>query len=121
MTVEESKRLPYLQTGDVFVSQSSLGRTISVRVRASETISPHTENPFDELISRTKQDTEEFLSQIEKYLPIHENDILQMQQDFSSLGINIDRSVIENKLEELVKNNILEKESTFLGSRYILK
>ncbi|NLY19933.1 MAG: ATP-binding protein [Tissierellia bacterium] len=121
LTAEESKRLPYLQTGDVFVSQSSLGRTISVRVRASETLSPHTENPFDELNSRTKQDIEDFLGKIEKYLPIHENDILQMQQDFSSLGINIDRSVIENKLEELVKNNILEKESTFLGNRYILK
>lgn len=118
---EEAKRLPYLKTGDVFASQASLGRTIALRIRASETVSPHTENPFDELMNRTKADIDDFFLKIEKYLPIHENDILQMQQDFSKTGININRETIINKLEELVNNGLLIKETTFLGIKYMLR
>src|SRR5699024_5200190 len=44
LTVEETSRLPYLRTGDVFISSATMGRTIYARVRAAITSSPHTIN-----------------------------------------------------------------------------
>ena len=55
LTVEETRRLPYLRTGDVFISSASMGRTIFARIRAAITSSPHTENPFDELKIRKRR------------------------------------------------------------------
>jgi DNA helicase HerA-like ATPase len=49
LTFEESKRLPYLKSGDAFVSSAIIGRTIAIRVRMAKTESPHVKNPFDEL------------------------------------------------------------------------
>ena len=46
ISTEEAKRLPYLQTGDVFISSSKLGRTSYVRIRYADTESPHKENPL---------------------------------------------------------------------------
>ena len=44
-----------MRTGDVFISEALMGRTIFSRIRAANTSSPHTENPFDEL--KNKVDT----------------------------------------------------------------
>ncbi len=46
ITEEEARRLPYLRTGDVFISEALMGRTIFARIRAANTTSPpHTETP----------------------------------------------------------------------------
>lgn len=44
----EVARLPYLSSGNAFVSSAIIGRTVPVAVRAAWTRSPHSENPFDE-------------------------------------------------------------------------
>lgn len=44
----EVARLPYLSSGNAFVSSAIVGRTVPVAVRASWTRSPHAESPFDE-------------------------------------------------------------------------
>src|SRR5690606_13595486 len=49
LTQEEGKRLPYLRSGDTFVSSAAYGRTLFIRIRAAYTRSPHLLNPFDEL------------------------------------------------------------------------
>ncbi len=49
LTHDEGKRLPYLRSGDVFVSSAIMGRTMAVRIRLAHSASPHTLNPFDEL------------------------------------------------------------------------
>ncbi|MEW6183777.1 MAG: ATP-binding protein [Bacillota bacterium] len=44
----EIARLPYLSSGNAFVSSAIIGRTVPVTVRASWTRSPHSESPFAE-------------------------------------------------------------------------
>jgi len=70
LTVEETSRLPYLRTGDVFISSATMGRTIYARVRTTITSSPHTIHPFDELKSRFEKEDDNFLEIILEKLPI---------------------------------------------------
>ncbi|MCL6636231.1 MAG: ATP-binding protein, partial [Peptococcaceae bacterium] len=44
----EVARLPYLSSGNAFISSAIIGRTVPVSVRASWTRSPHAESPFTE-------------------------------------------------------------------------
>ncbi|MEW6171823.1 MAG: ATP-binding protein [Bacillota bacterium] len=44
----EVARLPYLSSGNAFVSSAIIGRTVPITVRASWTRSPHSESPFAE-------------------------------------------------------------------------
>lgn len=119
LTFEEAKRLPYLRTGDVFISSASMGRTIFARIRAAITSSPHTENPFDELKSRTKEDDEKFFNLITKKLPINDTDlihiIIEIEKE-TNITYSIDR--LEEKLKQMVEKQYITKEETIFGYRY---
>lgn len=123
ISTEESKRLPYLSTGDVFISSSKLGRTSYVRIRASHTISPHKENPFDELETVKSEVHDKFLNMISEYMPISTAvDSLSIIQDINakySQSFTIDQFNL--KLKELLDSNKIEVEKTFLGDQYRLK
>ena len=100
ITEEEARRLPYLRTGDVFVSEASLGRTIFARIRAADTTSPHTENPFDELKNKTEEDDEKFLSIIKDKLPINGDDFINVIKEIESeTGLTYPMSLFEEKLK----------------------
>lgn len=119
LTPEEAKRLPYLRTGDVFISSAMLGRTTFARVRAAYSASPHTLNPFDELTERTKEDDDRYFDMIMKKLPIMETDMLNAIQEIEKeAGITLTRDRLEEKLKLLAKKNYIRKEETFLGYKY---
>ncbi|TJX13206.1 ATP-binding protein [Tissierella creatinini] len=119
LTIEESKRLPYLRTGDVFISSASMGRTIYARIRAAYSTSPHVENPFDELKSRTKAEDEKFYDIILTKLPINETDlinvIIELEKDHS-LKLTIDS--LEDRLKQMSSKGYICKEETIFGYRY---
>lgn len=119
LTMEESTRLPYLRTGDVFVSSAAMGRTIFARVRAAITTSPHTENPFDELKSRSKEDDEKFLNIIMSKLPIMDTDLVNVILEIER-ETNITYTVenLEARLKQMVDKSYIEKEETIFGYRY---
>jgi hypothetical protein len=120
LTPEEAKRLPYLRTGDVFISSAMLGRTTFARIRAAYSSTPHSLNPFDELAGRAKEDDEKYLEMILKKLPIMETDMLGVIQELEKEeGITLTRDRLEEKLKLLSKKNYIRKEETFLGYRYI--
>lgn len=113
ITEEEARRLPYLRTGDVFISQASMGRTIFSRIRAADTTSPHTENPFDELKNRAKEDDEKFFKLIKDKLPINGNDFINVAKEIESeANITYPINVFEEKLNTLVDKGLLKKEKT---------
>lgn len=119
LTMEESRRLPYLRTGDVFVSSASMGRTIFARVRAALTTSPHTENPFDELRAKSKEEDEKFLNVIMKKLPINDLDLLNTIVDIereTKITYTIDQ--LEARLKIMVEKGYITKEETIFGYRY---
>ena len=119
LTVEECKRLPYLKTGDVFISSATMGRTLFVRIRAALSTSPHSLNPFDELKDRSREADDKFFRIIENKLPINE-------MDLQDLALEIEREDkltyslknLEIKLSQMADNGYIKKEDTPFGSRY---
>lgn len=119
LTMEECKRLPYLRTGDVFISSANMGRTIFARVRAALTSSPHTLNPFDELKNKTQEDDERFLSIILSKLPINDLELAQValeieQETKTTYTVNN----LEQRLKHMVDKNYIKKEENIFGYRY---
>ena len=119
LTPEECRRLPYLRTGDVFISSANMGRTIFARIRAALTTSPHTLNPFDELRSRFQEDHERFFNVIISKLPILETDLTNLALEIEQ-ETNITYTVnnLEEKLNQMVEKNYIKKEETIFGYRY---
>mgnify|MGYP000985121498 FL=1 len=119
LTLEECKRLPYLRTGDVFISSANMGRTIFARVRAALTSSPHTLNPFDELKSRFQQDDEKFLNIIMSKLPINEMELAQVALEIEQeTKITFTVNSLLDRLIQMVEKNYIKKEETIFGFRY---
>lgn len=116
---EESNRLPYLKTGDVFISSSERGRSSFVRIRASNTLSPHSLNPFDELKENTENNLKEFLSYIYDFLPLATSSILvSMTEINKKFGTNYSYDEFLKNLEALCENNLIAKNKDFLGESY---
>lgn len=119
LTFEESKRLPYLRTGDVFISSASMGRTIFARIRAAYSSSPHTQNPFDELKSKFKEEDDKFYEIIFNKLPINDYELLNIITDIEKeVGITYTINAIEEKLKKMVQKSYILKEETIFGYRY---
>lgn len=120
LTLEESMRLPYLRTGDVFISSATMGRTIFSRIRAAITTTPHRENPFDELKSKAKKTDEEFLEIIVDKLPINDIELvhiaLEIEQE-ENMTYTVEN--LEQKMMQLVEKQYIQKEKTIFGYRYI--
>ena len=119
LTMEETRRLPYLRTGDVFISSASMGRTIFARVRAAISSSPHTENPFDELKNKGKEDDEKFMRIIVEKLPINDTDLIHIMMEIEKeAGLTFTLENLENRLKQMVNKGLLSKQETIFGYRY---
>ncbi|MDR7857606.1 ATP-binding protein [Tissierella sp.] len=119
LTMEETRRLPYLRTGDVFISSASMGRTIFARIRAATSSSPHTENPFDELKNKGKEDDEKFMKIILAKLPINDTDLIHIIMDIEKeAGITFTLDNLENRLKQMVNKGLLSRQETIFGYRY---
>ena len=116
---EEARRLPYLKSGDVFISSATIGRTIYARIRASKTSSPHTINPFDELLNYNKEKEEKFYRVIKDKLPINDSQILSILEEVErEYGESITIDQFKERMEKLALNNKVEKVSTPFGDMY---
>ncbi|HLR21501.1 MAG TPA: ATP-binding protein [Tissierellaceae bacterium] len=119
LTGEECGRLPYLRTGDVFISSANMGRTILVRIRAAMTTSPHTINPFDELWSKSEEDDEKFVNMILDKLPVNDIELAQLALEIEQeSNITYTVSNLEEKLLKMVEKEYIGKEETIFGYRY---
>lgn len=122
LSIDETKRLPYLSSGDVFISSAKKGRTSFVRIRAANTVSPHTENPFDELEGHENEEYEKFFMNIKDLLPIDASNLSQVLMNFNKKsGENLSYDDLKNKLDELCQRDFIEKEDNFLTEMYKIK
>lgn len=116
ITQEEAKRLPYLQSGDAFVSSAIMGRTIPVRIRAAKTASPHTKNPFAELEEESQKEQNKLLELIVNKLPFFDGKIADIIASIEKeKGIRISHKEMISKLEMLVRNGKIAKRETPFG------
>lgn len=121
LTMEETRRLPYLRTGDVFISSASMGRTIFARIRAAITSSPHTENPFDELKNKEKEDDEKFFNIIKTKLPVMETDLTDLITEIEKeFNITFTVDSLSDRLKILSKKGLISRQETIFGYRYIM-
>ncbi|WP_413377027.1 ATP-binding protein [Alkalihalobacillus sp. 1P02AB] len=113
LTAEEGKRLPYLRSGDVFVSSAIIGRTMAVRIRLAHSSSPHTLNPFDELNEMKETDTESLMEALDDFLPLTE---IQLMNQLSELNQKTSKSwdvkEWKNKLKSLSMEGHLKENKT---------
>ena len=122
LSPEESKRLPYLTTGDVFVSSAELGRTQYVRIRKADTTSPYKENPFDELKTMRNKLREDEFKIVEDYLPIEETNLMMTAKNISaSKGYDVSVEDLKGILERLEESGLVVREKGFLGDKYLRK
>lgn len=119
LTQEEGKRLPYLRSGDTFVSSAILGRTVSIRIRAAYTSSPHLDNPFDELTQIQQQQDEKVVPFLEQQMPLFETDLTQTVQLLNrSCGLQWDVKRLQQELERLAADGLIQKTETPFAIRY---
>jgi len=125
LTQEEARRLPFLRSGDSFVSSAIFGRTVPVRIRMAKTSSPHTENPFDELGQQVESEADQFLEIVgpilAKFGKVNDAQLIDVTRDLAKAGHSFTVDALRNRLEALVEAGLVEKQ-TFLGmSDYRLK
>lgn len=116
ITVEEAKRLPYLQSGDTFISSAIFGRTIAVRIRMAKTTSVHTENPFDELQNINNKKYEDIFEKIQDYLPIYPNELLNVLKNIETDIKDVES--LKDCLEILAQKGYIKKSDTIFGECY---
>lgn len=122
LSIDETKRLPYLSSGDVFISSAKKGRTSFVRIRAANTVSPHTKNPFDELEGHENEEFEKFFIDIKDLLPIDASNLNTVLINYNKKsGENLSYDDLKNKLDELCQRDFIEKEDNFLTVMYKIK
>lgn len=119
LTPEEGKRLPYLRSGDTFVSSAVFGRTVFMRVRAAYTRSPHVTNPFEELQSIRREQDENVLNVLLARLPLFDTDLLDAVSHVNrECGLSWDVPRLKQELDRLAaEGRIAKKESPFV-TRY---
>lgn len=122
LSSDETKRLPYLSSGDVFISSAKKGRTSFVRIRAANTVSPHTENPFDELTAHDNEVYEKFFLEIKDLLPIDTSNLNGALMNYNKKsGDNLSYDEFKNNLDKLCEIEMIEKETNFLTEMYKIK
>ncbi|GAF17742.1 LOW QUALITY PROTEIN: bipolar DNA helicase [Bacillus sp. JCM 19046] len=121
LTAEEGKRLPYLRSGDVFISSAIIGRTMAVRIRLAHSTSPHTMNPFDELDQMNAAGDEELLAALNPFLPMAEMHVMQKLDALNQKAAKSwDVSEWKTELERLCADGKLKKEKTPFATLYDL-
>jgi uncharacterized protein len=119
LTPEEGKRLPYLRSGDTFVSSAAFGRTLFIRIRCAYTKSPHLSNPFDELEQISAEQDEKVIRAISPLLPLFDTDLLQAVAKVNGeCGFAWDVHRFKQELDRLVTEQVLSKHETALATRY---
>lgn len=117
---EEARRLPYLPSGDAFVSSPLFGRTVAIRVRFPYTKSPHTQNPIDEIKSHRVDAEEKLLSLISPHLPIYAANFVRAVEDINrDSEEKYEVKTLKEALDALVEKGKLKKQKSPLGEIYM--
>lgn len=119
LTQEEGKRLPYLRSGDTFISSAAYGRTLFIRIRSAYTRSPHLLNPFDELREHHASKTGEVVSFLKEKLPFFDTDLVGILADINrDLGKSWDLLRLKEELGSLGINGQIAIKETPFATRY---
>lgn len=119
MTADEVRRLPYLPTGDTFVSAAAIGRTIPVRIRAAWSAAPHARDPWEELRQRQTAWQEKAWEAVADLLPISTANLVHLLPRLRErLGEDLGPKEVVDWLDRLAEQGLLQKAQTPFGATY---
>lgn len=119
LTQEEGKRLPYLRSGDTFISSAAYGRTLFIRIRSAYTQSPHLLNPFDELRELRESKSKELVDLLTAKMPFFDTDLVMVLTDINrDLGKNWDVVQLKEELQSLGRSMQIKIKETPFATRY---
>lgn len=115
----EMERLPYLPSGECFISSAITGRSIPVRIRAAMTSSPYARSPFNELAEDFSPANDPVRQAILALLPL---DTARLNQQLAAVTEQAGRPVsfdeARQALQEMAAAGLVVEEKMPLGRRY---
>lgn len=116
LSSEEIERLPYINSGECFISSSIYGKTMSALIRYNVTDVKSKSNPFDELTEIKQTAIQKALI---RCLPIDAVKIDEVVDKIKAmLGKTYKPSDLIEELEQMVDNNTIYKKNGVLGNKY---
>lgn len=119
---DDAKRLPYLTTGDAFISEASFGRTIFTRFRFADTKAIDKVNPFLELKGETEDKMMAVFEEIKESLPISDFNLTREAARLEKTVGTMSTEEFKDILERLVGDGYISKRTNPFGqNEYIEK
>ena len=119
---DDAKRLPYLTTGDAFISEASFGRTIFTRFRFADTKAIDKVNPFLELKGETEDKMMAVFEEIKGSLPISDLNLTREAARLEKTVGTMSTEEFKDILERLADDGYISKRTNPFGqNEYIEK
>lgn len=119
---DDAKRLPYLTTGDAFISEASFGRTIFTRFRFADTKAIDKVNPFLELKGETEDKMMAVFEEIKGSLPISDFNLTREAARLEKTVGTMSTEEFKDILERLADDGYISKRANPFGqNEYIEK
>ena len=119
---DDAKRLPYLTTGDAFISEASFGRTIFTRFRFADTKAIDKVNPFLELKGETEDKMLAVFEEIKGSLPISDFNLAREAARLEKTVGTMSTEEFKDILERLADEGYISKRTNPFGqNEYIEK
>lgn len=119
---DDAKRLPYLTTGDAFISEASFGRTIFTRFRFADTKAIDKVNPFLELKGETEDKMLAVFEEIKDILPISDFNLTREAARLEKTVGTMSTEEFKDILERLAQDGYIDKRTNPFGqNEYIEK
>lgn len=119
---DDAKRLPYLTTGDAFISEASFGRTIFTRFRFADTKAIDKVNPFLELKGETEDRMLAVFEEIKGSLPISDFNLTREAARLEKSVGTMSTEEFKDILERLADEGYISKRTNPFGqNEYIEK
>lgn len=119
---DDAKRLPYLTTGDAFISEASFGRTIFTRFRFADTKAIDKVNPFLELKGETEDKMMAVFDEIKGSLPISDFNLTREAARLEKTVGTMSTEEFKDILERLADEGYISKRTNPFGqNEYIEK
>lgn len=119
---DDAKRLPYLTTGDAFISEASFGRTIFTRFRFADTKAIDKVNPFLELKGETEDRMLAVFEEIKESLPISDFNLTREAARLEKTVGTMSTEEFKDILERLADEGYISKRTNPFGqNEYIEK
>lgn len=119
LTSHEVNILPTLATGNAFVSSAVLNKTFYIQFRETLAVSPHQDNPFDELSSFDAVDVQ-LKTFVLNHLPIQGIKLATMLNVVEKeVGRYVDMNEMKKTLDSMVSNGEIRKQELAGNVKYI--